>query len=141
MRHDGLRALADGFLVVPEAQVDVVLRQVTGTHECVDGLEDRHERTFVVERSPAPEHLIVVIADQVGAERGMVPPLLGRGDDVVVRHEHGGGAGLTSGPAVEHRVSCDERALECRVEVGVEAGYGLDESVEMLPLGGLDVVA
>ena len=132
---DDRRCAAAGcLLVVTEREVDVLGRNEPDPQLVLDGLEDARQRALVVERSTAPDLLFFACATQFGGERRMLPAEVGRGHDVVVRHEHARLGRGPAGPAEQQRVAGDDLALEPPVYERIEFAQRADEPVELFPV-------
>ncbi len=80
------------------------------------------------------------VTGDVRLERLVLPPRLGRRDDVVVGEQHGWRTAACAPPPVEHGAA-EPLEFERGVRRGIEAGDGIPECIECRPVGGVGVRA
>ena len=101
--HDvGRRGAGDLFLA-GEGEVDVVLRREAALDELLGRLQAGAEGYLGVQRAAAVEHAVLDHA----AEGRLRPGGLVGGDDVVVRHQHGGRAVPRAFPVIQQPAAAD----------------------------------
>ena len=125
--NDVHRAGAADLLAAREREIDVVLGHEALRDEGVRAEEHAVEGDLGVERTAPPEHAV----DDLGREGVVVPELLVHGHHVVVRHEHGGLAGLAAGPLEEQRAVIHARERAGLEHMRVELGQQPHELLEL----------
>jgi hypothetical protein len=140
-RDNGLRSGSHRFLVVAEAQVDVVLGHDSVGDAGLDCFEDAREGSLVIDRATCPEFGAIRPFDEFGAEGRAVPAFVARGDNVIVGQQEGRREGRPARPAVEQRVAGDDLAREGAVHCRIQFGQQRDEAVELSPVDRREVEA
>ena len=133
--RDRLCARAERLLVVPEGHPYVGTRHHPVGQRLLDRLEDRHQRTLVVDRAPGVEGGIHPLPLDDGGERVARPGLTLGVDDVLVCQEQQRVAARRARPPVQQRVARHGLALQVPVDQRVEALEGVVELVEPCGVG------
>ncbi len=124
---DHARGPAERLLVAAERQVHVARRREAGREEVLDGIHHHHQRSLVIEGATTVDPAVL----DASVEGRMGPGVaLVHGNDVEVRHEHGGPPRGASTPAVQDAELADALPLQALVRERVELDEKIRERVE-----------